>query len=81
MDLECVIHNEVRQKEENKSFILMHICGIQKNVTDEPICRAGIETSRTDMWTQWEETVGRIESGVDIYIPSCAKQIANEKLL
>ena len=78
---ESVIQNELNQKEKNTYHVLMHICGIQKNVTDEPICRAGIETSRTDMWTQWEETVGRIESGVDIYIPSCAKQIANEKLL
>ena len=44
MDLECVIHNEVRQKEENKSFILIHICGIQKNDTDEPTCKSEIDT-------------------------------------
>ena len=28
MDLEIVIHNEVSQKEKNKYYILMHICGI-----------------------------------------------------
>ena len=37
MNLEAVIS----QKEKNKYRILMHIYGIQKNVTDEPICRAG----------------------------------------
>ena len=56
MDLECVIQSEVSQKEKNKYCILMHICGIQKNGTDEPICRADIETQtqRLDMWTQGE---------------------------
>ena len=44
MDLESVIQSEVSQKEKNKYCILTHICGIQKNGTDEPICRAGIET-------------------------------------
>ena len=44
MDLESVIQSEVSQKEKNKYHILMHICGIQKNGTDEPICTAGIET-------------------------------------
>ena len=43
VDLETVIQSEVSQKEKNKYRILMHICGIQKNGTDEPICRAGIE--------------------------------------
>ena len=44
MDLETVIHSEVSQKDKNKYHILMHICGIQKNGTDEPICKAEIET-------------------------------------
>ena len=52
MDLETVIQSEESQKEKNKYLILMHICGIQKNGTDEPIFRAGIETKRRDMWTQ-----------------------------
>ena len=42
MDLEPVIQSEVSQKEKNKYCIVMHLCGIYKNGTDEPICRAGI---------------------------------------
>ena len=38
MDLETVIQS---QKEKNK---LMHIYGIYKNGTDEPICKAETET-------------------------------------
>ena len=37
MDLETVIQSEVSQKEKNKYPMLMHICGIQKNGTDEPV--------------------------------------------
>ena len=44
MDLETVIKSEVTQKEENKYRILMHICGVQKNGTDDLICIAKIET-------------------------------------
>ena len=44
MDLETVIQSEVSQKEKNKYHILTHICGIQKNGTDEPVCKAKIET-------------------------------------
>ena len=46
MDPESVIQHELSQKEKNKYRILTHICEIQKNDTDEPICRAGIETQR-----------------------------------
>ena len=54
INLEPVIQSEVSQKEKNKYRILTHINGIQKNGTDEPICRSGIEmqTQRTDLWTQ-----------------------------
>ena len=38
-----IILSEVSQKEKNKYYILTHICGIEKNGTDEPICTAGIE--------------------------------------
>ena len=48
MDLETVIQSEVNQKEENKYRILTHICGTQKNGTDEPVCRAEIETDVED---------------------------------
>ena len=44
MDLESVIQSEVSQKEKNKYRILTHIYEIWRNGTDEPICRAGIET-------------------------------------
>ena len=43
-DLETVIQSEVNQKEKNKYRILMHICGIYKNGTDELVCKAEIET-------------------------------------
>ena len=36
------IQCEVTQKEKNKYRSLMHIYGIQKNGTDELLCRAGI---------------------------------------
>ena len=44
--------------------MLMHIYGIQKNSSEEPICLAGIEMQiqRTDLWTQQEKArVGQIE--------------------
>ena len=49
--LEPIIQSEVSQKEKNKYFILMHIYGIYKNGTDEPICRAGIEADLGDRLT------------------------------
>ena len=44
MDIKTVIQSEVCRKEKNKYRILTHICGIQKNGTDEPVCKAEIET-------------------------------------
>ena len=44
MDLETVIQSEVSQKEKNKYRILTQICGIWKNGTDEPVCKAEIYT-------------------------------------
>ena len=61
MDLETVIQSEVSQKEKNKYRILTHICGIQKNGTGEPVCKAEIETQmqRTNVWTpRGESRVG-----------------------
>ena len=56
MDLESVTQSEVSQKEKIKYPVLTHmnIYGSQKNGTDLPICRAGIEAQiqRRDMWTQ-----------------------------
>ena len=52
MDLETVIQSEVNQKEKNKYRMLTHICGIQKNGTDEPICKAETESQmqKTNLW-------------------------------
>ena len=44
MNLEPIIQSEVSQKETNKYCILMHIYGIQKDGTDEIICRAIMDT-------------------------------------
>ena len=44
MQLETVIQSEVSQKEKNKYRILTQICGIWKNGTDEPVCKAEIYT-------------------------------------
>ena len=44
MDPENVIQTEVAQKEKNKYRILRHICGVQKNGTDDHICKAERET-------------------------------------
>ena len=85
MDLESVIQSEVSQKEKNKYRILMHICGIQKNGTDEPICKAEIETQtqRTHVWTPRGERGGGMnwEIGIDVYTLVCAKQVTTKNLL
>ena len=44
MDLETVVQSEVSQKEKNKYYKILLICRIQKNDTDELICKAEIET-------------------------------------
>ena len=44
LDLETIKQSEVSQKSKSKCYILTHICGIQKNGTEEPIFKAGIET-------------------------------------
>ena len=43
MNLEPIIQNEVSQKEKDKYHILTQIYGIQKDGTDEFICRAAME--------------------------------------
>ena len=57
MKLEPVIQSEVSQKEKNIYSILTHTYGIQKNGTDESICRAGIEVQRQRMDTEWNREV------------------------
>ena len=60
MNLEPIIQSEVSQKEKDKYHILMHIYEIQKNGTEEFICRAAMEkqTQRIDLWTWGEGTGG-----------------------
>ena len=90
MDLETVIQSEVSQKEKNKYGILRHICGIQKNGTDELVCKAEIKTQmqRINVWTPSGESGGmdggggkNWEFGIDIHILMCIKQITNKNLL
>ena len=52
--------SEVSQKEKNKYCLLTHVGGIQKNGTDEPICKAEIQTQaqRTNVWTPRRERGG-----------------------
>ena len=44
MKLEPIIQNKVSQKEKDKYSILTHICGIQKDGTYDPTCKAAKET-------------------------------------
>ena len=39
MNLEPIIHSEVSQKEKDKHCVVTHIYGIQKDGSDDPICR------------------------------------------
>ena len=89
MDLETLIQSEVSQKEKNKYHILMHICGIQKNGTDELVCKAEMETRVENklMDTKGESGGGgrgggmNWEIGIDIYTLICIKQITDKNLL
>ena len=61
MDLQSIIQHEISQKEKNKYRVLTHICGIQKNGTDKPICKAEIETQTYGGKNVWipRRTTGR----------------------
>ena len=70
MNVESVIQSEINQKEKNQYHMLMHIYGIQKNSTDEPIWREGLEIQlyKTDLWTQQgKEKVGHMEKTASTY--------------
>ena len=56
MNLGSNIKSEVSQKDKDKYHTLTHINGIQKDGSDEIICRAAMEiqTQRADFWTQGE---------------------------
>ena len=61
MNLEPVVQSEVSHKE--KKYILTHIYGIQKNGTDEPICRARIRD--TDGENGFVDTAREGKSGTN----------------
>ena len=44
MNLEPIIQSEVSQKEKDKYQLLTYLYGIQKDDTDDPICRVAKET-------------------------------------
>ena len=86
MDLETVIQSEVSQREKNKYRILTHVCGTQKNGTDEPVCSAEVETQmyRTNVWTPRGGGDGGVLNwaiGIDMYTLMCIKLMTNKNLL
>ena len=61
MKLEPIIQSQVSQKEKHQYSILMHIYGIYKDGSDNPVYETAKETQmyRTVFWTLWErERVG-----------------------
>ena len=74
---------EISQKEKNKYCLLMHICGIQKNGTDKPVCKVEIETQtqRTNIDTKGEGGGMNWETEVGMYPLLYIKQTTNGNLL
>ena len=54
MDLEILIQSEVSQAKKKQIRVLMHVCGIYKNIIDDLTCKAEIETEmqRIKVWIQ-----------------------------
>ena len=85
-NLEPIIQNEISQKEKDKYHILKHICGIQKDGTDEPFAgQQGDEDIENRLMTMGggEEGEGEMngESSKEAYTLPYVKQIANGNLL
>ena len=62
IDVYTIIQSELSLKEKNKYHIISFICGIQKNYTDELICKAEkkTQTQRTNVQIprgkgEWDE--------------------------
>ena len=62
MNLEPIIQSEVSQKDKNKYRILMHVYGVQKYGTDEPICRTANGDADIE---QTVDTVGEGAGGMN----------------
>ena len=69
------LKSEVSHKEKDKYHIPMLMYGIQKDGTDEFICRAVMEkTQRTNLWTQQGEEGGAKmygESNMETFVTVC----------
>ena len=50
MDLEIIILSEVSQKEKDKYHMMLLICGIQKNDTNELIYKTDSQTQKANLW-------------------------------
>ena len=61
---------KVVRKKKNKYYLLTHLYGIQKNSTDESICRERMETHMENglVDTAGKERVGQTEKVVLAYI-------------
>ena len=84
MNLEPIIQSEVSQKQKDKYCILTHIYRIQKNGTEEFICRAAMETdmqNRLMDMGRGEERVRCMERVTQKLTLPNVKQIANRNLL
>ena len=57
LKLDPIIQSEVSQKEKHQYSIITHICGIEKDGNDDPVCETAKETQmyRTVFWTLWEK--------------------------
>ena len=81
MKLEPIIQSEVSQKYTHQYSILTHICGIQKDGNDNPICRTEKETR--DVQNRLLDSVGEGEGGmfrensIETCILSRVKQITS----
>ena len=71
VDLGTVIRSKVSQKEKNKYHITLLLCGSRKNGTNECICKAEIEMSRTNVWVPGGKESGMNWEGTDIYVYCC----------
>ena len=76
MGLETITQGEESQKEKNKYRMLMHICGIYKNGTDEPSCKTRTDTQyREQMYGHQGRKGSAINWETDIYPLLRIKQI------
>ena len=71
MNLEPITQSEVSQKEKDKYHILMHIYGIQKDGTDEFICRTDLREQTYGHWERGGEGEMYGESNMETYITIC----------